>query len=60
MGSMILCFFCYVLLGSTVMADEKRNDTRPYEFSFNIVDFQHRYEKQGRYKVRKLSRQDDN
>ncbi|CAK9798768.1 Protein lethal(3)malignant blood neoplasm 1 [Anthophora plagiata] len=27
------------------MADQTSDENRPYEFSFNIVDFQHRYEK---------------
>ncbi|XP_012230618.1 uncharacterized protein l(3)mbn [Linepithema humile] len=36
----LLCLLCY-LVAQRAIAD----DNRPYEFSFNIVDFQHRFEK---------------
>ncbi|XP_076183017.1 uncharacterized protein LOC143154878 [Ptiloglossa arizonensis] len=46
MGLDVLCLvLCYVLSGNLATADETDNRIRPYEFSFNIVDFQHRYEK---------------
>lgn len=34
---------CYLVTQHRAVAD----DNRPYEFSFNIVDFQHRFEKKG-------------
>ncbi|XP_011344527.1 uncharacterized protein LOC105283458 [Ooceraea biroi] len=37
----LLCLLCYVVVQHPTAAD----DNQPYEFSFNIVDFQHRYEK---------------
>ncbi|XP_076240921.1 uncharacterized protein LOC143183281 [Calliopsis andreniformis] len=45
MSFLILYFSCYIFLKSVATADEGKNESRPYEFSFNIVDFQHRYEK---------------
>ncbi|XP_011869994.1 PREDICTED: protein lethal(3)malignant blood neoplasm 1 isoform X2 [Vollenhovia emeryi] len=37
----LLCLLCYLVAQHSAVADENR----PYEFSFNIVDFQHRFEK---------------
>ncbi|KAL0133909.1 hypothetical protein PUN28_001094 [Cardiocondyla obscurior] len=37
----LLCLLCYLIAQHHVVAD----DIRPYEFAFNIVDFQHRFEK---------------
>ncbi|KYQ53059.1 Protein lethal(3)malignant blood neoplasm 1 [Trachymyrmex zeteki] len=37
----LLCLLCYLVAQHHAVAD----DIRPYEFSFNIVDFQHRFEK---------------
>ncbi|XP_076292657.1 uncharacterized protein LOC143214944 [Lasioglossum baleicum] len=39
----VLCLCC-VFLGSFAIGDENVDD-RPYQFSFNITDFQHRFEK---------------
>ena len=39
----LLCLLCYLIAQHLAVAD----DIRPYEFSFNIVDFQHRFEKKG-------------
>ncbi|KAM0729558.1 Protein lethal(3)malignant blood neoplasm 1 [Formica fusca] len=36
----LLCLLCYLITQHRVLAD----DNNPYQFSFNIVDFQHRYE----------------
>jgi len=41
----LLCLLCYLIAQHRTIAD----DIRPYEFSFNIVDFQHRFEKKGIY-----------
>ncbi|XP_054006969.1 protein lethal(3)malignant blood neoplasm 1 [Hylaeus anthracinus] len=41
----VLCVLCYIVWRNFAVAEETSNETRPYEFSFNIVDFQHRYEK---------------
>lgn len=39
----LLCLLCYLIAQHRVLTD----DNNPYQFSFNIVDFQHRYEKKG-------------
>ncbi|XP_076626948.1 uncharacterized protein LOC143344621 [Colletes latitarsis] len=41
----VLCVLVYVLWRNLAMADETIDDIRPYEFSFNIENFQHRFEK---------------
>ncbi|XP_017761515.1 PREDICTED: uncharacterized protein LOC108551766 [Eufriesea mexicana] len=43
--SKILCFLCAIFLCNFATSNETNDEARPYEFSFNIVDFQHRYEK---------------
>jgi hypothetical protein len=40
---------CYLVAQHRTVAD----DIRPYQFSFNIVDFQHRFEKKGMSKTRR-------
>lgn len=48
--SKLLCFLCAIFFWNFAIPDENR----PYEFSFHIVDFQHRYEKKGMSKIQKL------
>ncbi|XP_077268933.1 uncharacterized protein LOC143900972 [Temnothorax americanus] len=40
----LLCLLCYLVTQHRTVADDN-SVNRPYEFSFNIVDFQHRFEK---------------
>lgn len=39
---------CLVGLINAEDPNEIANDIRPYEFAFNVIDFQHRFEKQGK------------
>ncbi|XP_076757006.1 uncharacterized protein LOC143427063 [Xylocopa sonorina] len=41
----IPCFLWAILFWNFAVAGETSDENRPYEFSFNVVDFQHRYEK---------------
>ncbi|XP_015430207.1 PREDICTED: protein lethal(3)malignant blood neoplasm 1 [Dufourea novaeangliae] len=45
MAFKVLCVLCCISLGDFARGAENNAENRPYEFSFNIVDFQHRYEK---------------
>ncbi|XP_060828011.1 protein lethal(3)malignant blood neoplasm 1 [Bombus pascuorum] len=40
-----MCLLCAIILWNFAMTSETAERNRPYEFGFNIVDFQHRYEK---------------
>lgn len=41
-------FYCIVVISTAQETNEIVNDVRPYEFAFNVVDFQHRFEKKGK------------
>ncbi|KOC68632.1 Protein lethal(3)malignant blood neoplasm 1 [Habropoda laboriosa] len=41
----VLCVLCAISSWNFAKADDTSEENRPYEFAFNIVDFQHRYEK---------------
>ncbi|XP_071870430.1 uncharacterized protein [Bombus fervidus] len=41
----IICFLCAIILWNFATTSGTAEQNRPYEFGFNIVDFQHRYEK---------------
>ncbi|XP_033215064.1 uncharacterized protein LOC117171661 [Belonocnema kinseyi] len=43
--AMSCVFFLFVKFSTGQEANEIPNDIRPYEFAFNVVDFQHRFEK---------------
>ncbi|XP_051172604.1 uncharacterized protein LOC127288930 [Leptopilina boulardi] len=40
-----IIYGCFFGISTSEDSNEILNDTRPYEFAFNVIDFQHRFEK---------------
>ena len=51
--NLIFFYWCLIIYfcANVNAQNQTENEIRPYEFAFNIVDFQHRSEKKGMQKV---------